>query len=85
MRDVLQHLLEDVRYLPAIAAMALTVILLLLHWIMFRTGRRTWRLRELIQSEVEPWLADARHKHEDDFKPKDEPKRARARSTSNPR
>jgi hypothetical protein len=75
MRDFLLNVLdglEDGRYLPALAAMSVSIILLFLHWIMFRTGIRARELASLIESQVEPWLKEARHKHRDDFKPKDD-------------
>jgi hypothetical protein len=76
MRDLLLNFLEDGRYLPALAAMSVAIILLFLHWIMFRTGIRERGLASLIESQVEPWLKEARQKHRDDFKPKDDPEKS---------
>jgi|GEM_PF-4813256 len=83
MRDFLLKVLDffqDGRYLPALAAMSVSIILLFLHWIMFRTGIRERGLADLIESQVEPWLKEARDKHRDDFKPKDDLKESESKS-----
>ncbi len=83
MRDFLLKVLDflaDGRLLPALAAISVSIILLFLHWIMYRTGARQHDLARLIELEVEPWLAEARHKHREDFKPKNDAEKPKSKS-----
>ena len=71
MIDVLRNIVEQQR-LPALAALLLTIGLLVLQYYLLRTGRRTRGLAKNIEAEIEPWLREIRETHLRKFKPKAE-------------